>query len=1405
MRISALESTQLFGGTAERPRQIVRLSVDDYSPGAELSVRGTSDPGVSGGGPASSAVVEIALDGLDRYPVGAVVDLTVNDSFAAQVTVADAGWTVWMIPHFHYDPVWWNTQAAYTATWDSAGEDAQRTRIEFQQAGFDLVRLHLETARRDNDYKFVLAEVDYLKPYWDAHPEDRAYLRLLLAQDRLEIMGGTYNEPNTNLTTSETTIRNFVYGMGFQRDILGADPRTAWQLDAFGHDPQFPGLAADAGLTSSSWARGPFHQWGPMLVTYDYTAGWGDPSVMQFPSEFQWVSPSGRGVLTHYMPAHYSAGWTIDSAPSLEAAEQAVYDLYLKLRKVSATKNVLLPVGTDYTPPAKWVTEVQRDWNARYVWPRFVVDIPRPFFAAVEAELGRRGVIPAVQTRDMNPIYTGKDVSFIDTKQAQRRAENLLVDAEKFATIAALRGAAYPSAALDKAWRQLVFGAHHDAITGSESDQVYLDLLTTWREAHDLASGVLDASLNALAGGRTDGGDDHLVTVFNPSAWNRDDLVRATVSLPMGAAGVRVADPDGVAVPVLVENVVLADGSTPGRADVLFVASDVPSLGYRSGWQIEPVPEAPDGWTQIDGLTIANDVFALSVDPSRGGCVSSFLDRRTDRQLLQPNTLGNELLLDEEYPEHPIYHEGPWHLLPTGVRYTAAAEPAESVVLERSPLGERVTVRGTMHGLRYTQRLTLWAGTEQVDAATAIDGFQGEDDLVRVRWPILVPGALPVTEVGSAVVGRGFGLIDVDSGTHPWTLDTPACNWFALSSTARARVTDREGVLIAERAMSVVEIIGPNGDTGAATNELAVALVGQGVTSTASRGDGPRYGNLAVDSNMPDFRIALGGPGENAFVAELLAALDSAYTGEIDEQLASRGTARLWVSAAQSLEKVWVPSADLTDVRSLPVLIVVGEAEIRSVAADLDDAVIDVVQSSALSTASEPSLDDYTVAVLNSGIPSFAVESSGALHLSLLRSCTGWPSGVWIDPPRRTAPDGSNFQQEHWSHTFDYALRAGPGDWRTGRVVEHGHDFNHRLYAVAGSIPAEPARHSFLTVEPPGAAVLQALKVAGNPLARGRAESQVTGVVARFYEPNGAAPAVRLSTALGVTGAGRVNIVEESTADSTIEVIDGAMELALTPMQIVSLELTTISTEREVEMDQLGPTAESHQPIFSRYWLNNTGPAPLGNLPLAVHVHPAVVEAIGGPVTLRATVASNLTSVRTDGTLEVSVPNGWEVDRPVIPYTLDPGAFGEHQLSITPPDDAADGVYWIRVGSTVGGQRVEDVTRVIVGKAPSTEFTATLRLENSQHGGDGNLILHVTSQVSTPMSIQTQLISPWHTWQMLPEWNTGMTIPSLGSSEISFPFVIPPGAQPGEWWALAKLGAAGALHYTAPVVIRIPA
>src|SRR5258705_3222713 len=220
----------------------------------------------------------------------------------------------------------------------------------------------------------------------------------------------------------------------------------------------------------------------------------------------------------------------MDSAATLEEAEAATYKLFASLKKVALTRNLLLPVGTDYTPPNKWVTEIHRDWNARYTWPRFVCALPKEFFAAVRDELSERGVDASPQTRDMNPIYTGKDVSYIDTKQANRAAEDAVLDAEKFAVFAGLLGgASYPQAALAKAWVQLAYGAHHDAITGSESDQVYLDLLTGWRCARALGRTAPDHSL-ALLSSAVDGS----VAVWNTLGHNRTDIITARLDERLG-------------------------------------------------------------------------------------------------------------------------------------------------------------------------------------------------------------------------------------------------------------------------------------------------------------------------------------------------------------------------------------------------------------------------------------------------------------------------------------------------------------------------------------------------------------------------------------------------------------------------------------------------------------------------------------------------------------------------------------------------------------------------------------------------------------------------------------------------------------------------------------------------------
>ncbi|QNP74619.1 glycoside hydrolase [Streptomyces roseirectus] len=1422
MRVISVESTELFTGTAEHPHQVVAVEIG-HEPGRQVRLTLTG-PGVRA---VEDVLATVGEDGTVRAEISVTADglapgdtseitVTARDEerradLTAEFTAAEPGWTMFMVSHFHYDPVWWNTQAAYTETWDVADDPASsglpaRTFDSRGQSGMSLVRAHCDLARRDPAYTFVLAEVDYLKPYWDSFPEERAFLRELIRTGRIEIMGGTYNEPNTNLTGAEATVRNALYGDGFQRGIMGADPDTAWQLDAFGHDPQFPGLMADADISTSSWARGPFHQWGPTLSVFGEEPR--DPERMQFQAEFNWIAPSGRGLLTAYMVNHYGAGWAIDNAPTLPEAEQAALKLFTGLKKVALTKNVMLPVGGDYAPPCRWVMGIHRDWNARYVWPRFVSGIPRDFFAAVRAELEAEGRLASPQTRDMNPIYTGKDVSYIDTKQAQRYGESLLSDAESWATLASLvTGHPYPDAALDKAWRQLIYGAHHDAITGSESDQVYVDLLTGWRELYDLARSVHADATDALAArvASLPGGAPDLV-VFNSATWTRRDVL--TVPDP----GLVPLDVTGLPLPAVREN-----------GELTVVVPDVPGMGLKALSLAEG--SAPEWTPQPGTATIRNAFYEVTVDPARGGGVCNLRALGEDgRELLRAGEIGNELVVQEEFARHPRFGEGPWHLTPTGVTAARSGDVPADIDVHTSPAGSRITVRGDLGLFRYTQRITLWAGVDRVDVSTTLDGYDGADRLIRVRWPSDVRGGLPVHEVADAVIGRGFGFVEVDSERFPWTLDNPVNTWFALGSTARVAVHDTSGALLGERAVGVAELIYPDwGSAGELGTPLAAALVRAGVTATSTIAGGQRYGDLEVDSNLPDVRIAVGGPERNALVAEALG-WDPAAARELRRQLAEDGLASVWVAPRASLREEWVPGADLRDLERLPLLVVAGvDAEqdakaVDALIADLEDAVVRAVAAGG-GEALPPgdAWDGRGFAVLNRGTPGCVVTPSGDLYMSLMRSCTGWPSGIWVDPPRRTAPDGSGFQLQHWSHTFDHAVVAGAGDWRAQRLPQAGHAFNRPLTGrVRGGdevVAGLPRSATLFAVEPEGRVLLDALKPAGSPLARGGsvAVDPVRGVVVRVHEVEGRGVRARITGPVEWASAARADVLErmreELETDWGVGVGLGGFEVGtVTAVPVGGILAPACASAAPVDAD------EPAQPVYTRYWLHNSGPAPRGNLPVALYLSPTALTA-SGPVTTTLRVSSELTDAAVSGTVRVKVPDGWSAEPAVVPYDLAPAGFSLTDVTVVPPPDAAPGRHWLTARLVHAGQTYEDVIALDVpGTAAPGEPDGRTGPTLLTSLGTERVLLRRGERTTVPVQLrnttrgtvngQLWALSAWGTWTGVSPGLQGFTVPAGQSVDCAIE--VDAGAvPPGSYWLMAKVGWHGCVAYTEAVVVEV--
>ena len=161
-------------------------------------------------------------------------------------------------------------------------------------------------------------------------------------------------------------------------------------------------------------------------------------------------------------------------------------------------------------------------------------------------------------------------------------------------------------------------------------------------------------------------------------------------------------------------------------------------------------------------------------------------------------------------------------------------------------------------------------------------------------------------------------------------------------------------------------------------------------------------------------------PAENARPAPVSRTNESAApSGKLtgvspkSSRLASAPAARLWVPGSRNRADAFGPDADVRGPGDLPVLVLAGDlaAAIAGLTGDLADAVVDVGDPVDGEVRPVP-LADRSVAVLNRGTPGCVVTPDGTLHLSLMRSCSAWPSCIWIDGDRRTAPDGSKTPQK---------------------------------------------------------------------------------------------------------------------------------------------------------------------------------------------------------------------------------------------------------------------------------------------------------------------------------------------------------------------------------------------------------
>jgi hypothetical protein len=415
---------------------------------------------------------------------------------------------------------------------------------------------------------YSIAEMSYLQHHLTVHPEELAPMQADVARGALRIVGGGMTSPDTLLPESELLARDWLYGIKFAEDTLGAHPTAAWLPDSFGHGGTAPDVLAAAGYTSVAFSRvdGAPDLLGQLVHPNDPPlAGSTAEKLQQLgTADFYWDGTNGASIFAHFLSGVglYCEGDNLDYQEDLEPAgmhsgpfkgddptfTDASIDRYIgELVPYARTPYLFVPVGCDFADPKERLLEYVDGYNARRYPITHVWAVAAPFEDYATLASARPELLPHI-AGELSPYYMGFYGSRADVKRATRDAARPYFTAEPYAALLGAAGATITTAA-QPMLELLTRADHHDWVTGTAADDVVtneqLPVLAMTRAAGE---GELGQIAEALAQRIpiTAGAVARLVAL-DAASDPEDDVI--TIDLPVADPAVHTVA-GGVALPM---------------------------------------------------------------------------------------------------------------------------------------------------------------------------------------------------------------------------------------------------------------------------------------------------------------------------------------------------------------------------------------------------------------------------------------------------------------------------------------------------------------------------------------------------------------------------------------------------------------------------------------------------------------------------------------------------------------------------------------------------------------------------------------------------------------------------------------------------------------------------------------
>ena len=535
------------------------------------------------------------------------------------------------------------------------------------------------------------------------YPEIWEGVKAKVKSGQFEIEGAMWVEPDANIVSGESMVRQILRGRQFHIDEFGITPKTVWLPDTFGYSANMPQILRRSGLE--------------YFITSKLS--WNDTDRHPYDT-FHWRGIDGSTAKAQLLTAQRFESEEIFTTYNSDLSVSEVMGAWKRYEPKWANDELIVCYGYGDGgggPTRAMIERGERLSRGIPGAPKVRLEGIVPFLERLSARMDARPeTFPTWNGELYLQYHRGTLTNVAKNKANNRKAERLMRETEFLSALAHARGQAYPTDALRDYWDVVLINQFHDILPGTSIAEVYVDSDREYGALFsELASGnglwhSAAAAIAPIAGSG--------LRLFNFTGHDRS---AALVTLPGAPAGSALVT-GGVAWPV--QSLVRADGSTVPAAP----AEAIPSLGWVAA-DLVAAGSTPASSLSVSPTHLENALLRVELDDK--GEISSVFDKSRGRQVLAEGKKANRLVAYEDkslnwdaWDIDRYFEEQFWPL---------SDGPVSVSVVESGPYRAALRIERSYSKSRVVQIVSLEEGARQVEFDTYID-WQDRQTVLKAEF-----------------------------------------------------------------------------------------------------------------------------------------------------------------------------------------------------------------------------------------------------------------------------------------------------------------------------------------------------------------------------------------------------------------------------------------------------------------------------------------------------------------------------------------------------------------------------------------------------------------------------------------------------------------------------------------------